>query len=150
MHTSWWCFYVSFVHRLVARAFLGPPPSLEQMQVHHRDADPSNNHVDNLEYVTASQNIQYSYVSSPGWQRSSVGRCKPILACVDGSSEWERFPSISEAARELKLGRSMSNISQCARGCRNRVGKYKFRFAEPEHPPIFPGEVWQETTALDE
>ena len=49
------------VHRLVALAFLGPPPDEKAWQVHHRDGDPSNNHVDNLEWVTPSQNSHYSH-----------------------------------------------------------------------------------------
>jgi hypothetical protein len=43
-------------HRLVAAAFLGPiPPG---MQVHHRDADRTNNHWRNLAYVTARENSE--------------------------------------------------------------------------------------------
>ncbi len=38
------------VHRLVALAFLGPPPHKMAWEVHHRDGDPANNRVENLEY----------------------------------------------------------------------------------------------------
>lgn len=45
-----------FVHRLVLLAFAGPPPH-EDMQAHHfPDPDPSNNHVDNLSWVTRAVN----------------------------------------------------------------------------------------------
>ena len=53
------------VHRLVALAFLGPPPTQMAWQVHHRDGDPSNNHIKNLEWVTPSQNVLYIFLSSP-------------------------------------------------------------------------------------
>jgi len=43
------------VHRLVALAFLGPPP--EEMVVDHGDTDKTNNHFSNLEYVTAKENV---------------------------------------------------------------------------------------------
>lgn len=46
-----------FVHRLVAEAFLGVCPN--GYQVHHADADRANPRLDNLEYVTAAQNIKY-------------------------------------------------------------------------------------------
>jgi hypothetical protein len=42
------------VHQLVALVFLGPVP--EGKQVNHRDGDPANNTVENLEYVTPSEN----------------------------------------------------------------------------------------------
>ena len=42
------------VHRLVAAAFLGPIPPGHQ--VNHKDADKTNNHLENLEIVTPEQN----------------------------------------------------------------------------------------------
>ena len=39
------------VHRLVARAFLGPPPSPKHSQINHKDGDRGNNSAGNLEYV---------------------------------------------------------------------------------------------------
>lgn len=49
--------YTRYVHRLVASAFLGE----SDLTVNHVDGDKSNNHVDNLEYVTISENIQHAY-----------------------------------------------------------------------------------------
>jgi hypothetical protein len=46
-------------HRLVAMTFIGPPPSAKH-QVNHKDGDKLNNFVDNLEWVTAKQNIDHS------------------------------------------------------------------------------------------
>jgi len=46
------------VHRLVARAFLGPCP--EDMEVNHKDGVRSNAAVANLEYVTKSENKLHS------------------------------------------------------------------------------------------
>jgi hypothetical protein len=42
-------------HQLVAEAFLGPKP--KGKMVHHKDGNPSNNHVSNLEYVTCRENV---------------------------------------------------------------------------------------------
>ena len=47
------------IHGLVAEAFYGP--RLEGMQVNHKDGNKLNNHVDNLEYVTQSENMLHAY-----------------------------------------------------------------------------------------
>ncbi len=48
------------VHRLVLRAFRGEPdPSW--LFCHHKDADPTNNALANLEWVTPSENIQHTF-----------------------------------------------------------------------------------------
>jgi len=45
-----------YVHRLVAFAFIGPPPSPEHV-VNHINCDPSDNRVENLEWVTSTENL---------------------------------------------------------------------------------------------
>ena len=39
------------ISRLVAMAFIGLPPSSDS-EVHHKDGNPMNNHIDNLEWVS--------------------------------------------------------------------------------------------------
>jgi hypothetical protein len=46
------------IHRLVAAAWLGPCP--EGWQVNHIDHDPTNNRIENLQYVTPKDNIQHA------------------------------------------------------------------------------------------
>ena len=46
------------IHRLVAKTFLKGDV---KKQVNHKDGNKTNNLVDNLEWVTASENIQHSY-----------------------------------------------------------------------------------------
>jgi len=43
-----------YIHRLVAKAFIPNPES--KSQVHHIDNDGLNNHIDNLQWVTNSEN----------------------------------------------------------------------------------------------
>jgi len=47
------------VHKMVITAFIGPRP--EGKQINHIDGDKSNNRLDNLEYVTQSENMLHAY-----------------------------------------------------------------------------------------
>lgn len=44
------------IHRLVMRAFVGTPPA-DRYQVNHIDGIKENNHLDNLEYCSAQENL---------------------------------------------------------------------------------------------
>ena len=47
------------IHTLVTLAFIGKRG--KSMEVNHKDGNKYNNHIENLEYVTSSQNILHSY-----------------------------------------------------------------------------------------
>lgn len=50
-----------YVHRLIATAFI--PNPLDKPQINHKDGNPSNNAIENLEWVTASENVQHAHDS---------------------------------------------------------------------------------------
>lgn len=62
-----------FVHRLVARAFIGKCP--KGQQVRHRDGNPANSDVNNLCYGTALQNVDDKY--EHGTQKYLTGSSLP-------------------------------------------------------------------------
>jgi len=52
--------FTGYIHRLVAEAFIEKNSKLlnfEKVEVNHKDKDTSNNKVENLEWVTPSENI---------------------------------------------------------------------------------------------
>src|SRR5574344_1056696 len=49
------------VHRLVAMHFLSTDTDYSKLQVNHIDNDGLNNHVSNLEWCTASENMAHSH-----------------------------------------------------------------------------------------
>lgn len=46
------------VHRLVAETFLG---CTDEQEVNHKDGNPLNNHIDNLECVSRNENIKHAF-----------------------------------------------------------------------------------------
>ena len=66
------------VHRLVAFAFLENPEN--KPNINHLDSNPSNNHVDNLQWCTQSENIKYAY--KHGFKKPTLNR----LGSKNGSS----------------------------------------------------------------
>jgi len=65
-----------FIHRLVAAAFIGPCP--DGLQTNHIDGDKTNNHIENLEYLTRHGNIRHSW---------KIGLRSPILGTSHGMSK---------------------------------------------------------------
>ena len=134
------------VHRLVAHAFLGPPPSAQHSHVNHKDGDKQNNAISNLEYVTPAENMAHYWknrtVQDGGKPRSST---KPVWSrTYNGNEEWTWHPSILSAAKGLGL--APSSISQCIRGKCGRGGGYEFRMAQVFQ--ALPGEEWRKVDIL--
>ena len=126
------------VHQLVASTFLGPPPSPMHSEVNHKDFDRGNNRLDNLEYVTRSENRQHYLL----YDNRGLARGKAVLGRPHGSEEdWVRYESLTKASKDL--GIEQSKISKCARGIFEQAGGYNFRFVRSEEPAHLPGEEWR-------
>lgn len=69
------------VHRLVAAAYLGPCPP--RMVVNHIDNDPTNNRVENLEYVTHRENLLHALRLCPASSRPRQYREKSQAGLTD-------------------------------------------------------------------
>ena len=127
------------IHRLVARAFLGPPPSPQRNEVNHKDLDRGNNRVENLEYVTTAENQQH-YHASRGIAPAS--NSKAVLGRPHGTeNEWLHYPSMRKAAEAH--GVCVSGISRCAKGLIKHIRGYEFRVACSQEPADLPGEEWR-------
>ena len=104
-----------FVHRMVAETWI-PNPN-HYLEVNHIDGDKDNNRVENLEWVTHSQNMSHAY-------RTGLRKVKttPIRIPETG----EVFESISECAR--RIGVSQPAISNCLAGRRSTHHGYHFEY----------------------
>jgi len=110
--------YIKKVHRLVAIAFI--PNHQNKPQVNHKDGNPSNNNINNLEWVTASENIKHSYEKlnringmknkkyDKHWRSKIIGQFTIDHILL------KKFLNATEIEESLKYNRKY--IQQCCRG----------------------------------
>lgn len=130
------------VHRLVAEHFnLHRTP--EQVEVNHKDGNPSNNHVSNLEYASTQENVKHSYETNKTRGNNVRRTVKPIRGRKLGTSDWTVYKGgASEAARVLCI--NAGNVTAaCHKSIATAYG-YEFEYDEPVEPDVLPGEEWRE------
>lgn len=105
------------VHQLVALTFIDKPDSINYYEVNHIDENVLNNNVNNLEWVTKSENINH------GTRNKRVSdKLKVQVFCSNG----EKYDSVTEAAKSLRL--DPSSISKVCRGKYKTCGGYTFKY----------------------
>lgn len=110
------------VHRLVAEAFISNPQNLPI--INHKDENPMNNCVDNLEWCTQKYNLNYGNCR----RKQSDSRSVPVSQfSIDGHFV-RRWKSAKEASKAL--GVDASAVTGCAKGKRRTHGGYVWRYAE--------------------
>lgn len=87
-------FFYFTVHSLVALAFIGERPG--GYQINHKDGNKFNNHVDNLEYCTASENQQHAIRT--GLRRIHRGEDSPASILTE-----DQVREIKKLLRDTKL-----------------------------------------------
>ena len=119
-------------------AFHGPSQNEQAWQVHHKDGDPSNNRLDNLEYVTPSQNALHAHALSTA-RNSGPAQSKPVMWRRLGTQNWTFCTSGTQAAEQL--GMRQSTVSAVCRGkASNR--EFEIHFQETS-PTTLTGEEWR-------
>lgn len=107
-------------HRLVAEAFIPNPDNLPM--INHKDEDPTNNRVNNLEWCDAKYNNAY------GTRMKKVSM--PIIATFSDGTEMY-FESMTSASRYFGASKA-SCISECVSGKYKTAYGCRFRKAELE------------------
>ena len=112
------------VHRIIAQTFIPNPDN--KPQVNHINSNRHDNRVDNLEWVTQSENLIHAYRYGNLDPSVSWGPMqKEVAALDDNGKAVMRFESLSEAARQLGL--NVSNICNACHGRIKKTGGYQWR-----------------------
>lgn len=101
------------VHRLIAKAFIDNKSNLPE--VNHIDGNKANNNVENLEWVTTSENQLHSRYSLG----NQTGFHDVPIVCIETG---KTYKSTRDAWRATGVG--YSHISECANGKRKTAGGY--------------------------
>ena len=105
--------YPQYVHRMVAETWLDNPNNYEE--VNHINGDKTDNRVENLEWVTHSQNVSHAY-------RTGLNKTTPIRIVETGVV----YESIHECAR--RIGGEPGNIWKCLTGRQSTSRGYHFEY----------------------
>lgn len=128
------------IHDLVARLFIGPPPSFDHT-VNHKDLNPGNNAVTNLEWASKSEQTRHSLQTNLNRRSNSLAVSKKILGRKLGEVEWKSYESIHRASITFNLDNS--TIVKCCKGLVKHTGGYEFKYAPDPTQLDLPGEIWK-------
>lgn len=139
--------YYMYVHRLVALTFIPNPNNLSQ--VNHKDENPLNNNVDNLEWCNCKYNcnygtrgvrvakghrlndpdgIEYQKALNTKYIRKSSNAPKPIVQYDLKNNIINIFKSVAEASRNTNVNSSC--INDCLKGRQRSSKGFMFKYYE--------------------
>lgn len=101
------------VHILLARAFIENDDPTTRIYVNHKDGNKTNRRIDNLEWVTALENVEHA-VSTGLMKPTNIGDACTIHDLLTG--EAKDFPSITSAMKACEITRGFSGKTRLVNG----------------------------------
>lgn len=88
-------------HRLLAMVFLNYSEKVDQLEVNHKDGNPRNDVIDNLEWVTVEENIRHAFLNNLRHDN------KKVTVTNHNTGEVTEYYSAHECGRCLGLGKAI-------------------------------------------
>jgi len=116
-----------YIHQLVARAFIINPENF--LYINHKDENPKNNNVGNLEWCDCKYNSNYGTRNkkvSISKQRSKNPNSKKVYQYDLGGNLINVWNCVIDASKNIKC--DPSGISHCARGKTEKAYGYVWKY----------------------
>ena len=98
------------VHQLIMLTFVGAPP--EGQEVRHKNGDPTDNRLSNLEYGTRTENILDVFYQGKAWRKLTIADVVKIRSDLSAGATVSRLAKQYHVSRitisRIKTGRSFS------------------------------------------
>lgn len=100
-----------YLHRIILETF-NPVEGMDKLDCNHRDENKENNCLNNLEWLSRKENLNYGTRN----ERAAATLSKAVR-CIDDK---KIFPSMREASRQTEI--NIGSISACCRGKQKSAG----------------------------